>query len=77
MNIIQNVSKSIYSISRHYGGATINGKEYIYIPIEDILVKQSYFKEWRKSKKSFKHIKDGMDKMKVETVEKSEQGILF
>lgn len=37
---IHNVSNTQLSISRHYGGIIYNGKEYVYFPDEDKLVRK-------------------------------------
>lgn len=48
MIIILNVSSTAYiSIARHYGGAKINGHEYVYHPAKDALIRKDYTKKMR------------------------------
>jgi len=41
---IAGVSHTIFSVSRHYGGATIDGKSFVYFPDEDLLVRDDVIK---------------------------------
>lgn len=45
---IYNVSQSQFSIARYYGGITFNGKEYVYDPIEDVLIRKDVVKRENK-----------------------------
>jgi hypothetical protein len=36
---IAGVSYTIFSVARHYGGATIDGKSFVYFPNDDLLVR--------------------------------------
>jgi hypothetical protein len=46
--IIIDVSKQPYfSIARHYGGAKIDGKEYVYHPAKDALIRKDWTKKMR------------------------------
>ena len=47
---IHNVSHTQLSIARHYGGCVFNGKEYVYFPDEDKLVRKDLVKK-KKPKK--------------------------
>jgi hypothetical protein len=48
MIIIENVTNTPYlSIARHYGGAKINGHEYVYHPAKDALIRKDYAKKMR------------------------------
>jgi len=42
---IHNVSHTQFSIARHYGGCVHNGKEYVYFPDEDKLVRKDLLKK--------------------------------
>ncbi len=42
---IHNVSQTQLSIARHYGGIIYNGKEYVYFPNEDKLVRKDLIKK--------------------------------
>lgn len=42
---IHNVSKGPFSIARHYGGCRINGKEWFYNPITDVLIRADVLKK--------------------------------
>lgn len=42
---IHNVSQTQLSIARHYGGIIYNGKEYVYFPNEDKLVRKDLVKK--------------------------------
>jgi hypothetical protein len=46
--VILNVSRTIFSIARHYGGCKAYGTEYFYQPIQDALIR----KDWMKTMKS-------------------------
>jgi hypothetical protein len=46
--IIQNISKTPYlNICKVYGGAKINGQEYVYNPAKDALIRKDYTKHMR------------------------------
>lgn len=46
--IIIDVSKQPYfSIARHYGGAKIDGQEYVYHPAKDALIRKDWTKKMR------------------------------
>lgn len=38
--VIQDVSRSQFSIARHFGGATFNGDHYDYVPTFDELIRE-------------------------------------
>lgn len=42
--LISNISLSYFSVARHYGGATIEGKTYRYFQERDILVREDWVK---------------------------------
>ena len=44
------VSKTQFSIARHYGGITFNGAKYTYIPTTDELIRDDVLK-WKKKNK--------------------------
>jgi len=44
---IENVSQGQLSIARHYGGIIFNGKEYVYNPKDDCLIRADIFKKAR------------------------------
>lgn len=48
VKIYENVSKTQLSIAVHYGGAMINGNEYVYLPEVDRLVLKKYLKQYKK-----------------------------
>jgi hypothetical protein len=41
---ITGVSRSMFSVARHYGGMTHNGCQYLYVPPHDELVRADVFK---------------------------------
>ena len=41
---VQNVSYSQMSIARHYGGLTVNGRSYLYLPLTDELIREDVAK---------------------------------
>ncbi len=45
--LITNVSTSYYSVTRHYGEATIQGEAYVYCPERDILIKRDWWKVYK------------------------------
>lgn len=47
---IHNVKTSILSIARHYSDCRINGKEWVYNPITDVLIRADVLKK-RNTKK--------------------------
>lgn len=54
---IKNVSRTQFSVARHYGGCTFNGASYTYIPTTDELIRDDVLK-W-KMKRKRKAIKKG------------------
>lgn len=48
---IRCVSQGIFSIARHYGGATYNGASYTYIPETDELVRNDVVKAIQKAER--------------------------
>lgn len=48
VKIYENVSKTQLSIAVYYGGAMINGHEYVYIREEDRLVLKKYLRQYKK-----------------------------
>ena len=41
---IYHASKTIYSIARYYGACIIQGKRYIYNPVDDVLIRDDVLK---------------------------------
>ena len=70
--IIENVSHSQLSIARFYGGARVNGVEYVYVPYQDILVQRKYCKQYAKlGYEQFKQfIQNGKEEIKTDKVTK-------
>lgn len=68
--IIENVSHSQLSIARFYGGARVNGVEYVYVPYQDILVQRKYCKQYAKlGYEQFKQfIQNGKEEIKTDRV---------
>jgi len=54
VKVIMNVSMGYFSVARHTGGCTYQGKEFIYIPPEDALIRRDLIKEYNKAKKEGK-----------------------
>jgi hypothetical protein len=48
---IENVTGSIFSIARYYGGMTLHGEFYAYDPATDTLTRGDLVKKSKKSKK--------------------------
>jgi hypothetical protein len=46
-NAIFNVSMSIFSVARHYGGCKALGQEYVYLPNEDALILKKHVKAYK------------------------------
>ena len=46
--LICDVSLSYFSVARHYGGATIEGKQYRYFQERDILVRNDWVRYYRR-----------------------------
>ena len=42
---IHHVSRSQFSVARHYGGCTFMGKRYVYIPLTDVLIREDVVKK--------------------------------
>lgn len=57
--LYQAVSQTQLSIARHYGGTTVNGESYVYIPPTDELIRGDVLKALGKLRKS----RDALDKM--------------
>jgi hypothetical protein len=51
---IAGVSYTQFSIARHYGGCTINGKRFTYFPQDDLLVRDDVLKFVTKLEKELK-----------------------
>lgn len=68
--IIENVSHSQLSIARFYGGAKINGVDYVYVPHRDILVQHKYWKQYAElGYEKFKQfIQNGKEEIKTDKV---------
>jgi hypothetical protein len=49
-----NISYSQMSIARHYGSANIQGKHYVYNPVDDSLIREDVVKWVAKRKKAKK-----------------------
>jgi hypothetical protein len=49
-----NVSMSQLSIARHYGGATVQGKHFVYNPADDSLIRDDVVKWIAKKRKAAK-----------------------
>lgn len=49
--LITGVSYGYFSVARHYGGATMNGSSYTYIPDSDELVRDDVLKAVKKLRK--------------------------
>lgn len=45
--IIANVSTSMFSVARHYGGMKFGGKTYVYKPERDILIREDWDNAYR------------------------------
>lgn len=48
---IHNVKTSQFSIARHFGGVTINGRFYCYDPVRDVLTREDVVKRTQKEKR--------------------------
>ena len=48
--LIRGVSHTQFSVARHYGGATVNGWAYAYLPDTDELIRQDVMK-WLKRRR--------------------------
>ncbi len=53
MNIYLNISQTQLSVARHYGGCTINGDHYVYIPEHDALILGKLLGKYNKHKGTF------------------------
>ena len=49
-----NVSMTLLSIARHYGGATVQGKHFVYNPDDDSLIREDVVKWIAKKRKTAK-----------------------
>ena len=77
---IRNVSTSIFSIARHYGGLRAYSTYYIYHPPTDELIRDDVFKlvmKWRKAAEKERKEAEKMAKAEVDGRAKSIQGELF
>lgn len=52
--LIQGVSQSQFSVARHYGGCTFNGKHYSYVPPTDELIRDDVVRWLAKHRKAQK-----------------------
>jgi len=52
--LIRHVSSSMFSIARHYGGATVDGATYLYLPVTDELIRHDVMKWLAKQRKAAK-----------------------
>jgi len=52
--LIQHVSSSMFSVARHYGGATVDGASYLYLPLTDELIRADVVKWLAKHRKAAK-----------------------
>ena len=50
--LIGSVSRSMFSVARHYGGATVNGSSYLYLPLSDELIRDDVAKWLAKLRKA-------------------------
>jgi hypothetical protein len=62
--VVLNVSRSYFSVARHYGGCTIQGKKYIYMTLQDALIRQDKIKEYNKSLKEGKNWDEFLSSLK-------------
>jgi hypothetical protein len=51
--ILEGSKQPFISVSRYYGGFTMNGKTYIYMPLQDAFLRQDWVKKYTA------HIKKG------------------
>jgi hypothetical protein len=49
--VIEGVSHGMFSVARHYGGASFNGSHYVYNPTNDTLVRDDVLKVAAKLKR--------------------------
>ena len=42
---IHDVSRSQFSVARHYGGCTFMGTRYVYVPLTDVLIREDVVKK--------------------------------
>lgn len=57
--LIAGVSRSQFSIARHYGGCRIQGRNYSYLPLTDELIRDDVVKWLAKYRKAQKKVGDG------------------
>lgn len=57
--LIAGVSRSQFSIARHYGGCRVQGRNYSYLPLTDELIRDDVVKWLAKYRKSQKKVGDG------------------
>ncbi len=77
---IRNVSTSIFSIARHYGGVRAYSTYYIYHPPTDELIRDDVFKlvmKWRKAAEKERKESEKKVKAEAEGRTKASQGELF
>jgi len=58
IKVIRNVSLGQFSVVRHYGGCTFQGKEFLYIPKEDALIRKDVVKTYNKAMKANKSFEE-------------------
>jgi hypothetical protein len=77
---IRNVSASIFSIARHYGGVRAYSTYYVYLSESDELIRDDVFKlvmKWRKSAEKERKELEKKAKAEAEGRTKASQGELF
>ncbi len=77
---IRNVSTSIFSIARHYGGLRAYSTYYVYLPESDELIRDDVFKlvtKWRKAAEKERKELEKKAKAEAEGRTKASQGELF
>lgn len=77
---IRNVSTSIFSIARHYGGVRAYSTYYVYLPESDELIRDDVFKlvvKWRKAAEKERKEAEKKAKADAEGCAKASQGELF
>jgi hypothetical protein len=58
--VIQNVSRTQLSVARHYGGCLYNGREYVYIPTTDELIRDDVVR-WVTKRRKEQHVAQKRD----------------
>ncbi len=63
--LILNASRQPYlSVGTHFGGIKAFGYKYIYLPMEDVLLRRDYFGKYNKHKKNGRDFKSFIDSVK-------------